>query len=255
MLTTQGYSRHKLSSDRKHFSVLVVCSQGQVNAQLRQALKALGFPNISSCSTHSAAFDRVQSRHFTHAFYDAKETDMPALEFTEKVLKFEEKVTMIAISEEPRIDDVFSLLRAGARSFLVPPFTTDMVEEVLSLATEGPRLSEAVLSAPDRNAAFTAVVLNNLYRLSVAMRQAREFPTAERDVKNYNYALRESVEMGMLFCEGSEEDLRDKIVEGCINRAKDASTRLGRLRKRLKKERLGEVPADQEQDSADAENS
>jgi hypothetical protein len=69
------------------------------------------------------------------------------------------------------------------------------------------------------------------------MRQAREFKSAERDVKNYNYQLRESVELAQLFCDGNEADLRDKLVEGCINRAKDASTRLGRLRKRLKKDR------------------
>lgn len=224
--------------DRSHFSVLVICAQGTTSSQIRQALKSLGFMNVSTAPTHLAALEKVKIRNFTHLIFDAKSTDMPAIDFVKQILNLDSKSLLIAISEQPRIDDVFGLLRGGARGFLVPPFTTEMLENIMAQATEGPALSEAVLNAPDRNAAFTAIILNNLYRLSVAMRQAKEFTTAARDVKNYDYALKESVDLAQLFCEGSDEDLREKIIEGCINRAKDAATRLGRLRKKLKKERV-----------------
>lgn len=226
-----------MASDRSQFSVMVVCQTGSTSAQLRQALKALGFPTISAAATHLTALDRTKGRKFTHVIFEAKATDMPSLEFVTQILDYEGECIMIAISEQPRIDDVFGLLRAGARGFLVPPFNTETLESVLQNATNGPPLSDAVLNSPDRNGAFTAVVLNNLYRLSVAMRQAREFQSAKRDVKNYEYQLRESVEMAQLFCEGGEDALREKFMEGCINRAKDAATRLGRLRKKLKKHR------------------
>jgi DNA-binding NarL/FixJ family response regulator len=229
-----------MSHDRGGFSVLVVCTKGATSSQLRQALKALGFSQISAAGTHIAALERAKMRPFTHVVFEAKSTDMPAHEFVTQIIEHEDSAIMIAISDEPRIDDVFGLLRAGARGFLVPPFTTDMLEEVMTQATEGPTLSDAVLNAPDRNGAFTAVILNNLYRLSVAMRQSREFESAARDVKNYNYQLRESVELAQLFCEGGDLDLRDKIIEGCLNRAKDAATRLGRLRKKLKRGRVDE---------------
>lgn len=229
--------RKTMAHDRGHFSVLVVSARGATSSQIRQAMKTLGFSQISSSPSHLNALERIKTRPFTHVIFEAKSTDMPALEFVEQIIDYESEAIMIAISEEPRIDDVFGLLRAGARGFLVPPFNTETLEEVLVGATEGPPLSDAVLNAPDRNGAFTAVILNSLYRLSVSMRQAREFKSAERDVKNYNYQLRESVELAQLFCDGNEADLRDKLVEGCINRAKDASTRLGRLRKRLKKDR------------------
>lgn len=224
--------------DRSHFTVLVICTQGTTSSQIRQALKSLGFVNISTAPTHSAAIEKIKIRNFSHIIFDAKSSDIPSLDFVKHSLNLDAKSIMIAISEQPRIDDVFGLLRAGARGFLVPPFTTEMLENILTQATEGPALSEAVLNAPDRNAAFTAIILNNLYRLSVAMRQAKEFSTAIRDVKNYDFALKESVDLAQLFCEGSDEDLREKIIEGCINRAKDAATRLGRLRKKLKKERV-----------------
>lgn len=248
-------NERKMAHDRGQFSVLVTCSKGAVSSQLRQALKALGFSQISSAPSHVNAHERAKTRHFSHIIFDAKSSDMPAIDFVDQLMEIEEEAIMIAISEEPRIDDVFSLLRAGARGFLIPPFTTDMLEEVLVEATEGGQLSEAVLNAPDRNGAFTAVILNNLYRLSVSMRQAREFASAARDVESYEYQLRESVELAQLFCDGPEEDLRDKIVEGCINRAKDASTRLGRLRKRLKKERVVEDGEEEEEDEEEDEDS
>lgn len=223
--------------DRQWCKILVVSNTGAVSMQMRQLLKAMGFAHIAVASTHIQGLDRAKTRNFTHVMFDAKPTDMPTVDFVQQMLAIEEQGILVAISDQPRIDDVFGLLRAGARGFLVPPFTVDNTEEVLIRATEGPALSEAVLNAPDRNGAFAAVILNNLYRVSVAMRQAREFETAARDATIYMYALRESIEMGLLFCQGGEAELRDKIAEGCINRAKDAATRLGRLRKKLKRER------------------
>lgn len=243
--------RSRLGTERQKAKILVVCPNSVTGTQLRQALKSIGFVNVSAAPSHVQALERIKGRPFTHVIFDAKASDMPALEFVEAVLNVEETASLIAISEQPRVDDVFGLLRAGSRGFLVPPFNTETIESVVLRATEGPALSEAVLNAPDRNSAFIAVVLNNLYKLSVSMRQAREFPTAAREVVSYGFALRESMEMANLFAEGSEEDVRDKIIEACINRAKDAATRLGRLRKKLKRERgIDDGPA--EKDEAEA---
>ncbi len=242
-----------INAERSKFQVMVVSSKGAASSQIRQALKSLGFTQITAAPSHGQALERARSRNFTHIFFDAAPTDMPPLEYVSKTLEMEQNVIMIAISDQPKIDDVFALLRTGARSFLVPPFNLDSLEAILVQATERPALSDAVLSAPDRNAAFAAVILNNLYRLSVSMRQAREFASAQRDVRVYDCALRESMEMAQIFCEGSDTDLRDKIVEGCINRSKDASTRLGRLRKKLRKERAAdgsEIPENENGPSA-----
>ena len=69
------------------------------------------------------------------------------------------------------------------------------------------------------------------------MRQAREFPSAARDLEKQQIMLVESMDLARLFCEGGDEALTEKIVEGCINRANTAATRLGRTRQRLKKQR------------------
>jgi DNA-binding NarL/FixJ family response regulator len=230
--------KKRANLDRSQANILIVCAQGATSGQLRQALKSVGYTNITSAPSHLQGINKTRLRNFSHVIFDAKSSDMPTFDFVSQMMEMDENCAMIAVSEQPRIDDVFGLLRLGARGFIIPPFTIDILETIIHQSTEGPPLSDAVLNSPDRNAAFTSVVLNNLYRLTVAMRQAREFPTAEREVKIYNYSLRESVELAQLFCEGSDEDLRDKIIEGCLNRAKDAATRLGRLRKKLKKERV-----------------
>lgn len=227
-----------LSHDRSHCRTLVVCPQGSTSGQLRQAMKSIGFTKITTASSHIQGIEKNKIRNFSHIIFDAKSSDMPAFDFVSQMLTLDENSIMIAISDQPRIDDVFGLLRIGARGFIIPPFTTDMLESVLMQATNGPALSDAVLAAPDRNAAFTSIILNNLYRLTVAMRQSKEFPTAAKDVKNYSAYLRESVDLALLFCEGGESNLREKIIEGCINRAQDAATRLGRLRKKLKKDHV-----------------
>lgn len=236
-----------INKDRQKFNVLIVEPKTLTSAQLRESLKNLGFTHFSVVSTHIAGLDRLKARNFTHVLFEAKPTDMPTQDFVKAALELESNAVLIAISEEPRIDDVFGLLRNGARSFLVPPLNLETIEQIIIQASEGPQLSDAVLNAPDRNAAFVAVVLNNLYRLASSMRQAREFKTAERDVRLYTYALRESIEMAQLFRDGDDDDLREKIVEGCINRARDAATRLGRLRKKLKKVRAEGDPEEEEE--------
>ena len=180
----------------------------------------------------------MKGRNFEIVFFDAKSSDMPTIEFVKSAIELGDKAILIAMSGEPRIDDVFGMLRAGARGFVVMPFTINIVEDVILKAFEGLPFSEAVLMATDRNAALTGVVLNNLYRLSVMLRQSREFPSAARDVERYRVAFNESMELARMFCENGDDDaLRDKIIDDCIARANVAATRLGRTRKKLQEKR------------------
>lgn len=235
-------SKKSMTYSRHVYSVLVVHGNSTTNNQLRQTLKLLGFAQISGAPSHVVGLERERERRFTHVFFDAKSSDMPTLEFVQKSFELDEATVLIAVSLEPRVDDVFGLLSAGATGFLVVPFTTDAVEEVLTQASDGPPLSEAVLHAPDRNTALSGVVLNSLYRVSVLIRQAREFPTAARELERAKHSMKQAVEMARLFCEGGEDQLIEQLVEGCIARSNTASTRLGRTRKRLRQRRDGDSP-------------
>lgn len=222
------------SQGRSNISVLVVHGNGTISNQVRQSLKTLGFSKISVAPSHVVALDRIKGRNFELLLFDAKSTDMPTVDFVKKSCELDEKATLIAISGEPRVDDIFSLLRNGARGFLVIPFTVDIMEGVLTRAKEGPPLSDAVLNAPDRNAALIGVILNSLYRVSVLMRHAREYDSAKKELERQSYSLAESVELARLFSDGGDDVVLEKIIEACIARANTSATRLGRTRKKLK---------------------
>ena len=236
---------YNFSRSRQTIPVLVLAQNGTTSNQLRQALKTIGFNQISAAPTHVTGLDRIRSRDFGLVLFESSTTDMPPLDFVTQAMAMDNTSFLIAVSNEPRVDDVFGLLRAGARGFLAIPFTVDNMEEVIMRATEGPALSEAVLQAPDRNAALVGVVLNSLYKVSVLMRQSREFASAARELQRRQYALHESMDLARLFCEGGDDVLLDKIVDGCIARANTASTRLGRTRKKLQKERKAESKGDE----------
>ncbi|MCB0324692.1 MAG: response regulator [Bdellovibrionales bacterium] len=235
-------SKSQQPLSRSAAAILVVIRSNHINNQLRMALKTLGFAKLTSVAAHSAGLERLKSlsfgRKYDFVLYDAKDTDMPAVEFVQKAVETEPDSILIAASAEPRIDDVFGQLRAGARGFLVLPFTPESLEQVVFRAMEGPPFSESVLRAPDRNAALVGCVLNNLYRLSVLMRQIRQYPHVGKDLPRYRRAFSESMDLALTFCEaGKEHELREKILEECVARANAAASRLGRTRLKLNKER------------------
>ena len=224
--------------NRTAVQTLVICRNSQTSNQLRAALKTMGFSRLTACGTHVSGLERMKVRNFQLIMFDAAYIDMPVSEFVAQSIALDKTAIMIAISAEPKIDDVFSLLKSGARAFIITPYTLEGMEAIIVRAGEGPPFSESVLQAPDRNAALSGVVLNNLYRLSVLMRQAREFQSALKEVQFYKCALSESVELARLFCEGgNEEILRDRFMEDCCCRADSASSRLGRMRQKLQRDR------------------
>lgn len=231
--------KRKPSSRSKYtLPVLIVSRSATISNQVRMALKTIGYGKLSTVSSHAQGIERLRGRNFTFVIFDAKASDMSALEFVKQAYEYDDEALLIAVSRNPKIDDVFNLLRSGARGFIVHPFTTEYVEEALESAFDGPPFSEAVLLAPDRNAALAGVVLNNLYRVSVLMRQGREFSSAAAEVERFKYSFSESVELARMFCEGGDDGvLRDRIIDDCVTRAETAASRLGRTRIKLKKER------------------
>lgn len=227
---------------RSASSILIVADSSQLNNQLRIALKTLGFARLTSAASHSVGLDRLKSysyaQKYSLVFYQARDSDMPALEFVESALDNDPDALIIAVSSQPQIDDVFNQLKFGARGFLAVPFTPASVEHVITHAQYGPPLSASVLNAPDRNTALVGCVLNHLYRLSVLKRQIREYPHVGRDMERFEFALNNAVDLALMFCEGGDESvLRELFVEECIARANAAASRLGRTRQRLRKKR------------------
>lgn len=236
-------------AERSKSSVLIVEPDAIDRNNLRTALKNLGFGGISDVTTHVNALDKVQQRQFTHIIFDARPTNMPVKEFVQKIMEGTPNVIMIPASFEPDVDDVFDLLIAGAKGYLVKPFTIQTVDDSIVHATKGEPIADVVLKAKDRNEALIAILMQSLDTTATVLRQAQQFETAQREVPKALSHFRRSSELAQTFCKGGTEGLLEAMQTFCIERSKGPATRLGRLRKRLKHKRGDEeegAPAPQQ---------
>lgn len=220
---------------RARGAVLIVSRDGQISNQLKQGLYNIGYTSVSSVTKHVQGLERFKERHFALVLFDAVPTNMSSVDFVTALKEIDPTTMLIALSYHPPIDQVFELLKAGARWFLVLPFTVGQLEDVLLKAIEGPPFSEGVLESLDRNGALVGLVLNTLENLTMTMHHLRAFPESPRTLDNLKASFAEAVQLARTFSEGGDQNFRDKLVEACIGRAGSASTRLGRVRKKLKR--------------------
>ncbi len=220
------------------YHTLVVGRDNPILPQLRTALKSIGMLDVFPAESYSAAIVAAQVRNYTHVLFDTAESDMPALTFVQAMLKIRKDAVLVALSNDPAVDNVFDLIRAGARGFLVPPPTIGSVESVLISATSGPPFSEAILRAKDRNQLFADMILDLLYRAAILKRRALDNPETEPVFYRTWRALIATVDMAKMFCEDSVDHLTRSIVHSCIARADDENkSRLGKVRSSLTKKR------------------
>lgn len=209
---------------------------------MRQSLIGLGFATVSDAGDHAQALEKIEDRHYTHMIFDAKKGRLTAREFLSRAFDLNPELLAIASSYEPTVDDVFDLLLCGARGYIVKPFTTETLDQTLVLSTKGEKISDAVLSARNRNEALAALVMASLDKLAILMKQARTFETARHELPNRKLALRRAVDIAQTFSKGGPLILREAIIELTIERSQGARSRLGKVRSRIGERRKGETP-------------
>jgi DNA-binding NarL/FixJ family response regulator len=225
----------KLSNkERQEISIMIVDPDQSLRTVLRQMLTALGFAGISDASDNIAALQKLEQREFTHLIFDSKTNKMSSREFLTKVFEYDEDIVAIPTSFEPSVDDVFDLLVLGARGYLVKPSNEQSVEDSIVMATKAEPLSDAILHAKDRNEALVSLIMANVDKMAVIMRQSKQFETAKREFTRAKMALKRSVDIGVHFAKGGQEKLLEKIVEVALARGEGPASKLGRARSRRK---------------------
>jgi DNA-binding NarL/FixJ family response regulator len=223
--------------ERSSTDFLVVEPDPESRDQMRSALRANGYTNMYHAADHMQAYNVLMERNFTHTMFSTTVTNMPVTEYVEKVISTNPGIVAIAASYEPSADDVFELLRLGARGLIVKPYTIDSMESSILMATKGDRLAEAVLQARDRNEAFSALVAANLDKLADAQRQGQTIASAKREIERLKANFEASAEMARMFAKDGEEVLRERMVDFFIELSSGPASRLGRLRHKLRKKR------------------
>lgn len=220
--------------ERQETVILVVEPEITVRNSIKQLLMGLGFGATSDAADYAMALQKLEQRHFTHIIFDAKSNNMPASEFLNKVLDYDEDLIAIAASSEPSLDDVFDLLVIGAKGYLVKPCNEQSVEDAIIMATKAEPISDAILHAKDRNEALVSLIMTNIDRVATILRQSRQFETAKLELNKARMSFKRSVDIGRQFAKGGEEKLLEKILEFALDRSTGPATKLGRARKKRK---------------------
>ncbi|MBN8550221.1 MAG: response regulator [Deltaproteobacteria bacterium] len=244
-------------AERNAVHLLVVDSDVAMRNSMRQALTSLGYQSISEAPNHALALQKLAERPVTHVIFEAKRTNMPPNDFLTAVLSCDERIICLPSSYEPTVDDIFSLLIAGARGYLVKPFTPETLDDSIIMATKGEAISGAILYAKDRNEALVSLMMTALDKLAITLKQAKNFETAKRELPRRILNFRRAVEISKTFAQGGKPVLVQALLDFCIDRSNGPATRLGRLRKRLGerkggpgKEEAGEPMLKQKSDGA-----
>lgn len=222
--------------------VLLVCRSGGVISQLRAGLTSLHISFVTTPS-HLAAVGEIKNRNFTHVVFETRGAEISALTFIKELSSIRSDFTLIAVVEQPEIDEVFALLKAGVAGFLVNPFSAELLEEVFITATAAPPALDRIDLEVGRNGPLAVAMLNSLDRLATAVAFLRSGVNdlAINAVETTRKEFYQSVQLGRYFCEGGLLELRSAIVERCIARAMSAPTRLSKLRQELRRIRSEEA--------------
>ena len=224
-----------LPSERKQCIILIVERDEDTRSSMRSSLKSLGFGEVISVLDHYSGVKKFSDRRFTHVLFDARDSEMPAREFLKNITGINRDIVTIPTSLDPTVDDVFELLKEGARGFLVKPFTEESLEEAIILAAKGEPIAEEILYARNRNQALASLALTSLDALATILRHARQFETARLEVKRNQQQFERAVQMGRLFAQDGDASLVLAYIERAIEVSEQSASRLGRSRKRRHK--------------------
>ena len=231
-------SELKMSNrEKSQATILIIEPDSNERNNLKNALRTIGFTNISDSPNHLSALEKIEGRHFSHVFFDVNETNMPMVAFITKLFELDNHVIAIPCSSKPEIDKVFDMMIHGARGFLVKPFTIEGVDNSVTMATKGEPINSLVLQAKDRNEALVAIVMASTDNMASILRQSKQFETAKFEVPKQLANLNNSINLAHTFAKGGDDELLVALQKFCIERSKGPSTRLGRLRKKLQHER------------------
>lgn len=220
-----------IKNSRRTIPVLVACHKGAVSAPLRHALSQIGFGKIASRNTYELAIEEARLERFTFVFFDAIEPEgspISSIDFLQTMIEIQSRETiMIGVSVKPTAENIFKVIRHGARGYVIPPFTPVSAEGVLLRATEDPKIDPAVLAAADRNVALARMVLDNLDRLSSYMKRIErqlasdDEPSLEAiiGIDRHSVLLLQSVVAARKFCQDGEQALLNAFMEETISRA------------------------------------
>lgn len=236
-------------SEARHLlRTMIVSRKGAIASQLRQVMMAAGFNDINVSNSFLGGLKEAKERDTQIILFDAETaigSEISSQQFVEYAKKLRKDMILIAVSQEPSGDNLFSLLQVGTKGFLIPPFTPAALEEAFEQIKEGNELSEDVLQAEDRDTAFAKMLADDLDRLAKNVRaNERRSEEASKAMDEF----RRMVKMARFFSQLGDKVLFQRFydhVEQLASKDEEdddnPKTRLRKTREKLRQQRLKEL--------------
>lgn len=224
-------------------SVLIVCKKGEISSQLRSVLLGIGFNSVNSASGYVNGLVYAKENDISLVFFDAETPDgseLTATQFVENLRKLRKNSIPVAVSIKGTGDSLFTLLKAGAKGFLLPPFTPGAVEEVFVAVQSGMQLSEDVLNAEDRNKKFAELIQEQLDKVSEIVKKNPGTELNQEALERRMQGFNETVRVAKFFCESSEQALMTTLHSHLIQRSEEMDQMANQTRLRLTRQKLKE---------------
>jgi len=116
-----------------NMKVLVVDDFATMRRIVKNILKQIGFTNIMEAEDGKSALKMLQSDKFDLIMCDWNMPEMPGIELLGKVRADEQLkgIPFVMVTAEAQKENIIEAVKAGVNSYIVKPFTAEIVEQKL----------------------------------------------------------------------------------------------------------------------------
>jgi len=116
-----------------NMKVLIVDDFATMRRIVKNILKQIGFTNIFEAEDGKSALKMLQSDKFDLVMCDWNMPEMPGIELLGKVRADEQLkgIPFVMVTAEAQKDNIIEAVKAGVNSYIVKPFTAEIVEQKL----------------------------------------------------------------------------------------------------------------------------
>lgn len=116
-----------------NMKVLVVDDFATMRRIVKNILKQIGFTNIFEAEDGKSALKMLQSDKFDLVMCDWNMPEMPGIELLGKVRGDEQlkSIPFVMVTAEAQKENIIEAVKAGVNSYIVKPFTAEIVEQKL----------------------------------------------------------------------------------------------------------------------------
>jgi DNA-binding NarL/FixJ family response regulator len=223
--------------DRRRCCVLAIEPDPSERSILRYALSNLGYGQVVDSASHRRGMHLIKQDSFSHIVFAANPNHEAALDFLLDTLQVDAKIVALPIAPSATVSQVFDMIRAGAKGYLLKPFSSLALDETLSIATKADPVPNLINDVGNDTEAFISITASCLDKLVDSLRDLKAGKCTREEVEHTRTNLKQMTLLARTLGQCPEQDFVKFVTEKFFEIARHKVTRLERLRKQLAHDR------------------